>query len=1374
MRRAGRPHAPDARRVARVLVRLPDGENGEERYDFASGYLIADRLILTAAHVLEAGSPAIIADLGADGDWRPVTERWSDTRIDLALLELDRPPAHPVPPVHIGSVLRRAGAPVTALALGHPRHTTFPGDLRGRVEARCVIHPGDTGDPGTLRATLDRSPEPAAPGESPWKGMSGAALVTERSGLLVAVFRGHLTAAGTGTQEITMLDEVEDEDWRAALRDHGIDPRPRPAFPDDWNVAGRELRPHHDHMASIPPALCRIDDHLPFVDPGDGPASPRGLLERLAAVARDPALPAGVVITGAAGAGKTRLCLETAALADREGWLVLHLTASLPLDSVWESVRDLADRVLLVAEDADLVAEPPEDLERLCQRAAGDGVACAILTTARDNRVSDVRKLPTHANTDLGTVFEPVAARADAAYRMAISRAMVRKLAPEAVKQQDEQFVVGMCEGPPAVSQLLARYYNGEAAAHRVLTRAPRPRDGALGTWPPNLLKDAGLVAVAALRPPDPVTAAVARIVAVAPCPVPAALNRVAEAYAGSDDDPGAAGGIVLQRLSELGLLYAVDDMLQPGHDLYADHMLAQCVLAAGSRDVHPRGLDAVLDAGLAGRDALTRVAVAVNRLAEALADDGDRLNRKVDAWAARNLDGLTGLIVGDVDGAVLRALLPLGSWRPVLRDSLAAAWLERHGGRRVARDTVVAVATRLPDVGQPYLVAWLDRYPVERTAARAYGRAALPHDAPPDDQTTENALTWLTHYGTEPVASHVLQRLLQAGKGIGLPHGDPRVPGVVAKAVHWLTLHGDKRSALFVAGPLVERPEFRGPRLLHTAKFLLGAVAEEDRDDARTATVPLPSQERRTDTRKHPDDASFAFVSLLSRQRLYGDLAEHHKDAVQAALRWVEEAQQRERPVTAHVLKELISPNLPSRDALPRAVQAAWNWVRAMRATERTRNCLELGLVLPALLRNARKSTGRNNAAFTPEEQAELATYAVAWLAAGDPRHRRRGEIDVLGTLLYTRLIDDDHDVLHRHADRALTLVENTPSATLARSLLPPLLHKRNLDAGTRDRLLTATFTALDERPTDEHTAYPLTSLLQRVDLTAAERERAMAAALRWLDAHPLTSAAFRLLTSAFTAAGTTAEDRGRIAARAAHTLSPRYLAPRSGGPFLTDILLDRRAEIPAEWNRYVARACDLLHETDLPVTAFTALLTMLKGTDRLDPLARDRLHATCADWCERHPRSNRTPALLTRLLGDRALAAGTRRRATVAGRRKLRPGSERVQHHGPLLVALLRDGDLVAGEEVEHVLNASLDWLAVRSQKDPAILPLLQQVAHRLGQQAHGEPRTRAARRALDIMDERLRRHLLGGGAEPDAVEALRERLTALSDEDGPGARH
>ncbi|MFI6967110.1 trypsin-like peptidase domain-containing protein [Streptomyces sp. NPDC050255] len=1332
----------DVAQVARVVVGLPD-----DKCRVGSGYRISERLVLTAKHVLKDGE-GVLVRLGGEEFDRPTAEVWQDTDLDVALLSLDTSPTACADPVLLGRVDRARNAEVTTHAVGFPGWAVIdrsspdaPDDIwRGSTTVRCRILTSDVGSPDTLRVVVDDAPDVlAAPGRgtSLWQGMSGAALISD-TGLLVGIIKEHVPAAGIGRLEVTPLDRVDDEGWRDALRGEHVDPRPLPVLPDNWSRTDG-LHQHHSRYAVVRNMASHalVKERLPYVDPGDS-SSPGKILARLADLAKRPGLPAGLNIDGAAGAGKSRLCLEVAGLAhESRDWLVVHVSQSAPLRDVWDSIRGLAGQVLVVADEIDWIADPGTTYSSVFSEAEGRGVRLAVLTTVRRGRLEDEALRP----LDPRTTFETVHVREDPEYHRAITRQIVQSLAPAAVEQTDDRYMKERCAGPPAVSRFYATLLNHKARAGEDVRKVAPSPDSDFGSWLNAILIDMGLPLLGD-DVPDRAATAVALTVAHSPCRLEDALDFFAPE---ADDPRREEGGRLLGKLLDNGLLAFRNHALRPVHDVYADHLLGVAVLKKGQNSVHRVGLRRVLDSGLADGSALASVAVAVDRLRDKLDEEAvDALTGVVDDWCVAHRAVVRDLVVAadaKGDGRELRALLLRETWRPVVLREFAEPWLREHYAKARARNTILAVASQLPDSDR-YLSEWIYIHGERPSAARALHKAlASGLDTGNREWTTDQAHEWLTRHPLTIDASFPLQRLLDTRLDV-LPRGNARMNQVRNWALRWLRRYGTTGQAGYVAGPLLKHPELTGADLERTARLLLDTVAPGD-----------------------PSAATFALVAVLSRHRLFRDLPEDlYGQAVRDSFAWLNhEAGYGLRPSAAYLLRELIVPGLPGRDGLPRAVQAAWNWLNVNGGRH-----VEMGLLLPPLLKNAVKTSARDNAALTEDEQQRLAVVTMDWLAADDGS-TGLSVSEVTGALLSTRLPDEDPERLRWLADRALALLRDRPGPSVARSVLTPLLHRTNLGTDTRDRVLVATFDQLAAAPDSPHLAYPLTSLLRRSDLTGDEPARMMAATLHCLDKNPRAPGALGMLTTALNSPLAKPADRAQLAARSVRVLSLKALVPEKNRkkPSLVRALWNHRAENSPEWNRFVARACDLLKNARYPKRAEPALEDLLKGSEQLDAPVLDRLCTACVDWSAVNDHDNRSIQLLAQVLNIRDSSPRVRRRATEVARQRFRTGGEqnvRDAANGRLLEALLSGGDFPDGEAIEQVLDVALNWLALQSNRQAAVGPLLVQVAHSLEHSPRRPEAERRTRRALDLSDAWLRDRPDDNSERRQQVEGHRRRLAAL----------
>ena len=163
----------DQRRVVRTAVPLAASGG---LYNLGSGYLIADELVLTAAHVLEfaegvtaqKGQAADVAYIG--NEWQQATVAWVDGDKDVALLSSPGMRADGM--VRWG---RLAGSnPLEWGAVGFP--VASVDDAAGRQPEHAYGRVSPISDLGAGRLALTIESREAIGGDSPWAGLSGAGI----------------------------------------------------------------------------------------------------------------------------------------------------------------------------------------------------------------------------------------------------------------------------------------------------------------------------------------------------------------------------------------------------------------------------------------------------------------------------------------------------------------------------------------------------------------------------------------------------------------------------------------------------------------------------------------------------------------------------------------------------------------------------------------------------------------------------------------------------------------------------------------------------------------------------------------------------------------------------------------------------------------------------------------------------------------------------------------------------------------------------------------------------------------------------------------------------------------------------------------------
>ena len=162
-------------RVVRTSVVLGDGTGG---YCLGSGYLIADGLVLTAAHVLAPPGGAVSDGQAVEvagpegGGWEQATVAWADTARDVAVLACPALRAERV--VRWG---RLAGPdPLDWGAVGFPAASATREGGRQAEHAFGRMSPISGRAAGTLALTIESRDAAQGRGGSAWAGLSGAAV----------------------------------------------------------------------------------------------------------------------------------------------------------------------------------------------------------------------------------------------------------------------------------------------------------------------------------------------------------------------------------------------------------------------------------------------------------------------------------------------------------------------------------------------------------------------------------------------------------------------------------------------------------------------------------------------------------------------------------------------------------------------------------------------------------------------------------------------------------------------------------------------------------------------------------------------------------------------------------------------------------------------------------------------------------------------------------------------------------------------------------------------------------------------------------------------------------------------------------------------
>ncbi|MEV0523963.1 serine protease [Streptomyces sp. NPDC050439] len=777
------------------------GSDGVPRFA-ASGFMLASRLAICAGHGFAQPGDSYEVRLPGQSTQRlqvTAVRRHRSDEVDLALLVLGEG-GPDIPPARWG-VLPRTVEAVPFIAIGFPNHASRQNVPKTRQMTGAILLGSLLGS-HEMELSLS-SPAPLESSGSPWRGVSGAGVITQ-GGVLVGVCTSHHVPSGAASLTATDLSQVSrDPEFVRLLAEHEVKPVPPGDIaptPFDPAVRGR-VRTHAEIMRRLLGRRSFLDEeHLPFIHPGmDHASHPDHLFARLST-----GRSRGALLVGPAGSGKTRTCFEVAHRADRAGWQVLHVQpdSAVTVDDVAASVVSCGRRrVLLILDYLD--ACPQVDLRALAEvlipEAKQRGVTVACLASVRPGSLHTVQLRGS------SRVLDEIYVREDWPHQSAIIDQVVRHTAPETARRWGAEALSQICGRRPVIALLIARAIEEQGLAHHTPEVAASVRPGELLDWLREGMRRDALATSPALSPsPLGITTPAIEQLAYTVAVVASPQSRIVVEQA-IDTFLTVAGGLalpfggrrVVDTLISLGWLDEVGGQLVVVHDIVTDELLLQSLMPSPGWSI---------DAGAAGAlfDAFTRHARTfsvftghLRRLAVDMAAHGPAhriaaLERFCWEWLTAQVVPLGHLLAdaGDDGGQALLTMVTSRPWQGFDRsvwDTLVAPWLSRAEANHTAQPFLTA-ALRGMDPAPAFLVEDSVGWLVRRGGQTDTEYLLLALIERPDlSQRTEDlvvdcTLAWVSSRPDWRHTPALLKRLL------GMDHSRDRLERVVASVLAWLT----------------------------------------------------------------------------------------------------------------------------------------------------------------------------------------------------------------------------------------------------------------------------------------------------------------------------------------------------------------------------------------------------------------------------------------------------------------------------------------------------------------------------------------------------------------------------------------------------------
>ncbi|MGW0185800.1 caspase family protein [Streptomyces sp. NPDC003362] len=877
---------------------------------------------------------------------------------------------------------------------------------------------------------------------------------------------------------------------------------------DHWSGAPfRPTPPVHrpDSLPTHTEALTRLgakgkfltDTRLPYLPPdAHHETSPARILARLTNPADSTGYQdalRGILLTGPAGTGKTRTCLEVARHALDRGWQVFHprqdegLRAEQLLDGVREAVAHRrGSRVLLVLDYLDRYHSLDlRDLATLLHAEAEEGLHIACVAAVRPGARRDLESRGSR------TLFAVVDLRTDETRRQTLARHIFKTVAPKAWTALGDT-MADLCTTHPVLALLLSLELEQLAADGTLDPANPDvPRPGALIDWFDRRTRED-------LGPADDVAERLAATAAALTCvhtrdaveksADTVLRGRLATTADGTNGTPARTavnGAKVVARLKSHGWLLTAEDpddpdadLLDTIHDIVTDLFLGETCLLDGYT-LDPDRPGELLDALHPDLRTLRRAVGHLNRWGTDLEGDAaDELARACSTWlGTRQADILTLLRTTPDEGArTLITMISALPWRRAVVDH----W-----------DTLVT----------PWLAG------AEHAHIRAFLTDAALNSAAAPAALLRAAHDWLTrHIPDDPDAVHLINALAHATTG----HPDHYEQYVAGPTRDWLHHHGLTRQGRIRIHTLLRHTGHRPDIVtlaVHTAVEVAHQFRRELADERLLSTLlraPSIPADHRFRLAEATHDwlvryAAYEQANYLLRAALDSPQLADTTPIATFALEWLHH--HGAKPIASYVLHNLLKSPALSPHLARRAVAAAHTWL----AEERNASAVTASFVLAPLLY-------KTNIEAAPEAGAASAAAALAWLEEHpDLPEASFVLIDLLRYQDHALTDPDRADVTNTAITKALAWLSSHETPWERHLLQALLARRREMTPEQRHQAVQQALERMRKVPfTELRDSYVFRRLLPINGLPDALIEEALQRAQAWLQTHadhPLAS---------------------------------------------------------------------------------------------------------------------------------------------------------------------------------------------------------------------------------------------------------------------------